>query len=165
MPRMDGIEAVKSASQEAHADVPQLIGDATMRQQKNILIVDDDPELVEVLAECCRHIGLFPRTAHNTLTALARIEERLPDLVCVDVMMPTGDGLMLCEMLSSTFQKLGIPIIVLTGRKDPEIVLSCRDLCANYVHKSGDVWSRIEPVIYELMDIESINGELVQCCR
>ena len=121
---------------------------------KKILIVDDDFDLVLALATRCRQIGLQVQTAHNALTAVMRMGEALPDLVCLDVKMPTADGLSVCEMMAADPEMARIPVVVLTGRKDEMTIRRCRDLLAYYLHKSGDIWRRLEPVIYELIDIE-----------
>lgn len=130
---------------------------------KTILIVDDDPQFVSAIAKRCQRIGLKVQYAHNALTALEIMEERLPDLVCLDVEMPTGNGLSICEMMASDITARKIPVIVLTGRRDPETVLRCRDLFAYYVHKSGSVWPRLEAVIYELIDIEPPKASFSAC--
>ena len=124
------------------------------KNPKRILIVDDDSDFVSALEMRCHRIGLRVQTAHNALTAVATISRDLPDLVCMDVNMPTANGLNICEMMATDPEMARIPVIVLTGRKDAETIQRCHDLCVYYVHKSGDVWQRIEPVIYELVDIE-----------
>ena len=121
---------------------------------KRILIVDDDADFVDALAMRCRQVGLEVVTARNALTAVAAISRDLPDLVCVDVNMPTANGLSICEMMANDPEMARIPVIVLTGCKDEEMIRRCEDLCAYYIHKSADVWRRVEPVIYELIDIE-----------
>lgn len=136
--------------------------EAAVFQLKNMLIVVDDPELACVLAEGCRRIGLYPQMADDTPTAISRIYARTPDIVCVDAEMPSGVGLALCRMLALTSQGQKIPVIALTGRKTPEVIRSCDELCAYYVGKSGDVWNRVMPVVYELVDIEPrVNHELL----
>lgn len=121
---------------------------------KKILIVDDDSDFASALAMRCRQIGLRVQTAHNALTAVATISRDLPNLVCMDVNMPTANGLSICEMMAKDPEMARIPVIVLTGCKEAETIRRCEDLCVYYVHKSPDVWRRVEPVIYELIDIE-----------
>jgi DNA-binding response OmpR family regulator len=132
-----------------------------MFQLKTMLIVVDDPELAHVLVEACRRIGLYPQTAQNVMTATARIYRRKPDVVCVDAEMPSGDGLALCGMLASTSQGQKVPVIVLTDCREPEAIRCCGGLCAYYVRKAGDLWSRILPVIYELVEIEPIASHVL----
>jgi hypothetical protein len=56
-------------------------------------------------------------------------------------------------MMCSDPQAAQIPVIILSQDKDPEIVRRCGPMCAYYVRKSDDLWPRIEPVIYELVDV------------
>ena len=119
--------------------------------EKTILIADDDHELVHVLAVRCRRLGLNVLCAHDAFTSLSLVKTGRPDVVCLDVDMPAGNGLGVCEMLSSDAACRTIPIIILTGRTDPETIMRCHSLCAYYVEKCADVWSRIEPLLKELL--------------
>jgi CheY-like chemotaxis protein len=119
-----------------------------------ILIADDDADLVRALAARCRHLGLSVVTAHDGFTALSRAHSARPQLVCLDVNMPSGNGLSVCEMIGSDAQFKNIPKIILTGNIDMETIQRCHSLCAYYVPKCVDVWSRVGPLIRELMDLD-----------
>jgi DNA-binding response OmpR family regulator len=119
--------------------------------EKTILIADDDHDLVNVLAVRCRRLGLKVLCAYDAFSALSLIKSNTPDMVCLDVEMPAGNGLGVCEMLASDETCRSIPIAILTGRRDPETIIRCHSLCAYYVEKCPDVWSRIEPLVKELL--------------
>jgi DNA-binding response OmpR family regulator len=119
--------------------------------EKTILIADDDHELVHALAVRCRRLGLNVLCAHDAFSALSLVKTGRPHVVCLDVEMPAGNGLSVCEMLSSDAACRTIPIMILTGRTDPETIMRCHSLCAYYVEKCPDVWSRIEPLLKELL--------------
>jgi len=121
---------------------------------KTILLVDDDADLISSMELRCKSIGLNVRTAHNALTAIMLMDHALPDLVCLDVNMPTGNGLAICEAMASDPVTAKIPVIIMTACCSLETLKKCGDLCAYHVHKSGNLWRRLEPVIYELIDIE-----------
>jgi CheY-like chemotaxis protein len=114
---------------------------------KRILIVDDDRDFTEGLATRVRSLGVEVFVAHNSLSAITTFGQARPDLVCLDVEMPTGDGLRICEFLGSSPDTANVPVIILTGRSDPETVRRCGELNANYVRKSQDLWGRLKPVI------------------
>lgn len=120
-------------------------------KSKCILLVDDDAQLVEALARRCGQLGLDVKTAHNTFTALTHLESNLPDIVCVDVAMPTGNGLSLCEMMTTNPGWSSIPIIVLTGKHDEETIKRCKELSANYVKKGNEAWSRVEAILTDIL--------------
>jgi CheY-like chemotaxis protein len=119
--------------------------------QKTILLIDDDADLLQVVGQRCRQIGLRVLGARNLLTATAAIENLRPDVICVDVQMPTGNGLQFCEMLVSNPRLAGLPIIVLTGQRDGDTLTMCRRLQLEYVVKNTDVWRTLEPLIKKLM--------------
>jgi len=125
-----------------------------MGNKKRILLIDDDADLIASLGLRCRSIGLDVKVAHNALTAVKLMDASLPHLVCLDVNMPTGNGLAICAAMASDPVTAQIPVIIMTACCSPQTVKTCGDLCAYYVHKSGDLWKRLEPVIYELVDIE-----------
>jgi DNA-binding response OmpR family regulator len=120
---------------------------------KKSLIVDDDKDLAEFLVRRCRDLGLEVRAAHDALGALTAVESWRPDLICLDVTLPGGNGISVCEMLSTDERFAKVPVIILTGRTDEEIVRRCHALCAYYVTKCDDVWCRIEPLLEQLLGV------------
>lgn len=125
-----------------------------MSNKKTILLVDDDANLIDSLKLRCSALGLNVKTAHNALTAVKLIDETKPDLVCLDVHMPTGNGLAICEAMNTDPATASIPVIIMTSDHRTATIKKCGDLCAYYIRKSGDLWRRMEPVIEELIDIE-----------
>jgi two-component system, OmpR family, alkaline phosphatase synthesis response regulator PhoP len=79
-----------------------------------ILVVDDNPKIVEVLAEYLRAEGFTALTAEDGDTALALARESHPDLALLDIMLPGIDGL----ELTRRFQSEGIPVILVTARSE-----------------------------------------------
>ena len=118
---------------------------------KTILIADDDADLVHVLAMRCRLLGLNVLCAHDAFGALSLARSERPDMVCIDVEMPAGNGLSVCEMLSFDETCRTIPIAILTGKNDPDTIMRCHNLCAYYVEKCPELWSRVEPLVKELL--------------
>lgn len=123
-------------------------------KQKCILIADDDRDVAELLAARCRVLGLEVETAHDSVSVLNRIKQKSFDVVCLDVNMPNGNALNVCEMMATEESWASIPVIILTGRQDPDTIKRCHRLCAYYVLKCSDLWARIEPLLCELLDVE-----------
>jgi DNA-binding response OmpR family regulator len=84
-------------------------------QAKQILLVDDDPELCELLSDYLGHEGFQVVAVHDAESALARLEQALPDLMVLDIMMPGQSGLELLQQMRPRFR---LPVIMLTGRGD-----------------------------------------------
>ena len=92
--------------------------------------------------------------AFDSLDALNLIHETDPDLICLDVNMPCGSGLSVLEMLAADeFLKVK-PVIIMTGDASEEAIRRCHRLCAYYVEKCPKVWSRLEPLINELLQLD-----------
>ncbi len=126
-----------------------------MTKEKKILIADDDADMRNVIASRCRQLGLTAVTANDATTALQIVEATRPDLICLDVSMPRGNGLAVCELIAGDEALSSIPVIIMTGKKDKETVQRCHNLCAYYVLKGQDIWSHLEPLIRELLKLET----------
>ena len=118
---------------------------------RSILIADDDLDLVDALTRRCNALGLKVDVASNAMAALSRIHEHRPALVILDVNMPSGNGLGVCEMMANHEELWSIPVIMLTGHCDPETIRRCHAFSAYYVKKSADVWKHVEPLLHTLL--------------
>jgi DNA-binding response OmpR family regulator len=83
--------------------------------EKYILVVDDDPDLVETVAMMLESKGCKVGRAYDGVEGEESIRQRRPDLVILDVMMPRKDGYQLCGELKSAEATRSIPIILLTA--------------------------------------------------
>jgi len=80
---------------------------------KTILLVDDEPTLLETLAWNLQNAGYRIITARDGASALEQAQATSPDLVVLDLMLPELDGLTVCRSLR---QVSDVPILVLTAR-------------------------------------------------
>lgn len=85
-----------------------------------ILIVDDEPAIVDVLSRLLSRDGYIITTARNGAEALASVAQQKPDLILLDVSMPLVDGFTVCQTLKNDVQTALIPITMLTGQDDFE---------------------------------------------
>jgi two-component system phosphate regulon response regulator PhoB len=86
-----------------------------MAKQK-ILIVDDEPDALELVAFNLREAGYEVATAVNGEEALRQARALLPNLIVLDLMLPEIDGLEVCKLLRRDAQTSGIPIVMLTAK-------------------------------------------------
>ena len=128
--------------------------------QKRILIADDDKQLVDVLSRRCQSLGLEVIETYDALSALKLVYTCAPDVLCLDVNMPPGGGLSVCEMLSKDDTYAEISAIMLTGEKDDDTIRRCHEMCAHYVEKGGDIWSRVEPLLVDLLKLSAPPDEV-----
>ncbi len=106
-----------------------------MSQLKTILIVDDDNDLREALAEQFeRHEGFAILQASNATEGMNIAESEKPDLVILDVEMPDMDGRDACKLMRK--HGLRVPVIMLTGQdSDADMVLGLDSGANDYVAK------------------------------
>jgi two-component system phosphate regulon response regulator PhoB len=81
-----------------------------------ILVVDDEPDALDVIAFKLKESGFAPLTAADGVRAVELVRERRPALVVLDLMLPRLDGLEVCKILRRDPATAGIPIIMLTAR-------------------------------------------------
>jgi two-component system phosphate regulon response regulator PhoB len=83
-----------------------------------ILVVEDEPDLADLVALNLRREGHDVVVAHDGSTALAEIQRSQPDLLVLDVMLPDISGLEVCRRLRRNAQTIRLPVIMLTARND-----------------------------------------------
>jgi DNA-binding response OmpR family regulator len=81
-----------------------------------ILVVDDEPDALEVLAFKLKEAGYLPLLARDGARALALAREEQPAVVILDLMLPEVDGLEVCKLLRREPRTATIPVIMLTAR-------------------------------------------------
>jgi len=81
-----------------------------------ILVVDDEPETLELVSLHLRQAGFEVLTAEDGAAALEKARARLPQLIVLDLMLPETDGLEVCKRLRRDPATAGIPILMLTAR-------------------------------------------------
>ncbi len=82
---------------------------------KYILVVDDDPDLVETVAMMLESKGCEVGRAYDGVEGEESIKQRRPDLIILDVMMPRKDGYILCAELKANDRTRDIPVVLLTA--------------------------------------------------
>ncbi len=93
--------------------------DATSAKKPHVLIVDDDPDVLDALCDALKHEGYSVRGARDGIEALESIEERRPDLVITDLMMPTMTGWELLGALHDDPELSTIPTLIITAARAP----------------------------------------------
>lgn len=85
---------------------------------KKILVIDDEPDIVELISYNLRKSGYYADYALDGEIALKKLTENEYDLVVLDLMLPFIDGLQLCSIIRNNPNLSYIPIIMLTARGD-----------------------------------------------
>ena len=116
-----------------------------------ILVVEDEPALAQLLAYNLDAAGFDARLAGDGDEALAEIDDRLPDLVLLDWMLPGTSGLEICRQLRRKPETANVPIIMLTARtEEPDRLRGLETGADDYIVKPfsiAEVIARVRTVL------------------
>lgn len=135
-----------------------------------ILLVDDEPDILEIIGYNLSAGGYHVYTAANGLEAVEVAKKELPDLIILDVMMPEMDGIEACEQIRKLPELSNTIITFLTARSEDYSQLAGFDAGADdYITKPvkpkvllGKVKSLLRRVTVDKSDSATINlGDLV----
>jgi len=128
----------------------------------SILIVEDEPSIAEVVGLYLQRAGYRVQTAADGKIATTILEEEIPDLVVLDLMLPEIDGLSLTRWLRD---RSDVPIIMLTARREEIDRIAGLEMGADdYVVKPfspQELVSRVRAVMRRTKRSSSLNGEQV----
>lgn len=100
--------------------------------QKKILIVEDEESLLKLESILLTTKGYLVQGVTSGVAALEAIEEEMPDLVLLDVMLPKMDGFEVCSRIKQNRETRHIPVILLTAKKTPEDVARGQEVGADH---------------------------------
>ncbi len=89
-----------------------------MSEKPLILVVDDDPDLVESVSMKLESENFRVAKAYDGVEAMDRIKEERPRLIVLDVMMPRKNGYELCDELKNSAEYKDINVVLLTAVAD-----------------------------------------------
>lgn len=123
-----------------------------MADGKYVLVVDDDPDLVESVAMNLEAKGFEVGKAYDGVEGLESIKSRRPDVVVLDVMMPRKDGYEVCAELKADSGSSDIPVILLTA-------VGSAVNSTSYTHRDG-MTTEADEYIAKPVDLDQL-AELV----
>ena len=107
-----------------------------MIKKSKILIVDDDPDIVEILRYNLSLEGYDVKTAFNGKECLKKVKNFIPHIILLDVMMPVMDGIEACSLLKNIPSLVNTRIIFLSARSEDFTQISAFDAGADdYISK------------------------------
>jgi DNA-binding response OmpR family regulator len=131
--------------------------DALESGKRKLLIVDDDEDLVELLADVFERDGRFDiKIANNGFDAGMLVKEFRPDLVVLDVMLPDINGKEVCQRVRSDPTLEAVKIICISGMVEQDKVAELKEAGADdFMHKPFAV-DRLVDRACELLDMEKL---------
>lgn len=129
------------------------------KQRKTVLIVDSDLKIVESLSNHCQAIGLEVWTATDGNQALEILDGSYPNLLMLDVDLPSSHEKSFVQILDMKELNWRVPTILLSQSSDLSSVYRVQNLGAYYVHKSANAWDRIKIFVDELVDLDCASNK------
>ena len=122
-----------------------------MEPKAKILLVDDDPDILDTMSVVLTSHEYTVITARDGLDGLAKLRTEKPDLMILDLMMPKMDGLTACHMIKNDPATKSIPVIMVTAIGfELNVKLSQQMGASGYVTKpfsSEDLLGKITQVL------------------
>jgi len=141
----------------------------TSREKPLILMVDDVPKNLQVLGSILGANQYLITPAMSGEQALARVEQLMPDLILLDVMMPGIDGFETCRRLKANPKTQEIPVIFLTAKTETvDVVQGFNVGAVDYVTKPFQAEELLTRVATQMslrqktIDLKALNAELKQ---
>ncbi len=119
-----------------------------MKTTKKILIVDDDPNILLSVEFLLVKNGYDVLVARNGMEAMEIIEDTVPDIVLLDIMMPDVDGYVICEYIKKNERTKSVKVIFLSAKS--------READVNFGYEMGADLYMVKPFSTRTL-LEQIN--------
>jgi two-component system, OmpR family, response regulator RpaA len=132
--------------------------DALESGKRKVLLVDDDPDLVEMMSKVLEDDGRFEvRIAANGFDAGMMVKEYRPDLIVLDVMLPDINGKEVCQRVRADSTLEDVRVICISGMIEDDKIQELRDAGADdFLHKPFEIEELIDHMCVQL-GIESVS--------
>jgi len=137
-----------------------------MHENYKVLIVDDQPKNLQVLALTLDELEIKTIAANSGISALKIVEQNMPDLILLDIMMPEMDGFEVINTLKNNILTKNIPVIFLSAKTETEDIVKGFKLGANdYItkpFKREELLVRVETQLKLKKALDTIKKQAVE---
>lgn len=132
---------------------------------ERILVIDDDPNSLQLINLTLQTEGFEVLTASGGLEGLSRIQADKPDLVVLDLMLPDMDGLEICRRIRRARETADLPLIMLTAKGEvADRVAGLRLGADDYIPKPAapaEVAARVRSVLTRTRRMTRPQGRII----
>lgn len=123
-------------------------------KKKRVLVIDDDPELVQLVRVLLSRINADAVTTDNAKTAEALLRSGAqPDLIILDLMLPEVSGIEFLRQLRADSQFDALPVVVLSALIDPERIRVALDAGADRYLTKPYIANNLLTVVTEILRV------------
>lgn len=117
---------------------------------KKVLAVDDDPYILDALVELLQYSGYDVTTTPKGDEVFDKIQQFVPDIILLDIMLSGIDGRDICRQIKGNEQTSNIPVIMISAT--PNLTQSVMESGANdFVSKPFDIFLLLEKIEKQLL--------------
>jgi DNA-binding response OmpR family regulator len=120
-------------------------------QNRKILILDDDQDLLDVLSILLTESGYEIQTLSTGESIFEEIQKFHPDLVLMDIMLGGMDGRLICKRIKAETDTFGLPVILISGSHDLAENLSEQGAPNDFMSKPFDLDSLVKKIEYQFV--------------
>ena len=120
---------------------------------KQILLVDDRVENLGFVQDYLKSLGYEVEIALSGREAQQKLNERIPNLILLDLEMPEMSGLEVLQFIRSTDDFASIPVVILSAHPREEVVDPCLEAGANHVLSKPIRLRLLREVVEELVEV------------
>lgn len=119
----------------------------------HVLVVEDDPEIRKLLRKYLEKLGLEVTEAATGKAALALLEQSVPALVCLDLMLPESSGYAICEHIRKTPRLKEVPVLVISARSMPPDRALAEEMGATAYLVKPIRWASLSATVKQLLSL------------
>ncbi|WP_231426163.1 two-component regulator propeller domain-containing protein [Pedobacter sp. Leaf250] len=123
--------------------------------KQTVLIVEDDPSLLEFLSKSFIAEGYHTIRSKNGKEALKQLDNHQVDLVISDVMMPVMDGIELCKIIKNDIDYSHLPVVLLTAKTNTDAEIQGLESGADAYISKPFKWKQLSLLIKNLLELQS----------
>lgn len=111
-----------------------------MDRKKSIFIVEDEPDIRELISINLEKSGFITKEFGNASDMLKTLDSTNPDLIILDIMLPDNDGIEVCKFLKNSSKFNNIPVVMVTAKTEElDVVLGLEIGADDYITKPFSV--------------------------
>lgn len=122
--------------------------------QQVVLLVEDDPSLIDFLAKSFTAEGYLALKAKNGAEAIRQLDKHHIDLVISDVMMPVMDGVELCKSIKNDINYSHLPVILLTAKTNTQAEIEGLENGADAYIPKPFKWRQLSLIVKNLLELQ-----------
>lgn len=135
--------------------IAPLEADEEHEGKPTVLVVEDDPSLLDFLSKSFTAEGYYTLRAKNGKDALKQLDNHQVELVISDVMMPVMDGVELCKIIKNDVDYSHLPVVLLTAKTNSEAEIQGLESGADAYISKPFKWKQLSLIIKNLLELQS----------